>query len=249
MDWYKVAFGEIYPLVYPHRDDAEAARVAESLAPLLGGRSPVVDVACGNGRYMSAFARAGFDVYGVDLSSYLLDDAVSARALRGRVVLGDMRSLPFRDAVAGAVVNMFTSFGYFETDLDNVRVMREATRIVAPGGVFLMDFLNAAALDRDLRRETPSVRDEGGATIEEQREIVENGRVLVKHVRVRVGAKEPVEYSERLRLYSHDDLVVMARESGLVPRAVYGDYGLASYQASTSPRVILVLEKPEAETA
>lgn len=244
MEWYKVAFGEIYPLVYPHRDDTEAARVAESLAPLLGGRSPVVDVACGNGRYMHAFARAGFDVYGVDLSSYLLADAVSSRALRGRVVLADMRSLPFRDGVAGAVVNMFTSFGYFETDLDNVCVMREAARIVAPGGVFLMDFLNAGALDGALSQEQPSVREERGATIEERREIVQNGRVLVKNVRVRVGAKEPVEYSERLRLYRHDDLLAMARSSGLAPREVYGDYDLARYDATASPRVILVCEKP-----
>lgn len=245
MDWYKVAFGEIYPLVYPHRDDAEAARVAKSLAPLLGGRSPVIDVACGNGRYMHAFARSGFDVYGVDLSSYLLADAVSSRALRGRVVLADMRSLPFRDAVAGAVVNMFTSFGYFETDLDNVCVMREAARVVAPGGVFLMDFLNAGSLDVTMNEEEPSVREERGATIEERRQIVEHGRVLVKNVRVRMGTKEPVEYSERLRLYRHDDLVAMARSSGLLPRDVYGDYDLSRYDAGVSPRVILVCEKPE----
>jgi SAM-dependent methyltransferase len=247
VDWYKVAFGEIYPLVYPHRDDAEATRVARSLAPLLGGRSPLIDVACGNGRYMHAFAHTGFDVYGVDLSSYLLADAVSSRALRGRVVLGDMRSLPFRDAVAGAVVNMFTSFGYFETDLDNVRVMHEAARIVAPGGAFLMDFLNAGSLDGAWNQEQPSVREERGATIEERREIVEHGRVLVKNVCVRVGTEAPVEYSERLRLYRHDDLAAMARSSGLVPRATYGDYDLARYDAAASPRVILVCEKPEGD--
>ena len=190
MEWYKVAFGDIYPLVYPHRDDEEASRVAQSLAPLLGGRSPLIDVACGNGRYMAAFARTGLDVYGVDLSPYLLSDAVASRSLRGRVVLGDMRALPFRDGAAAAVVNMFTSFGYFETDLDNVRVMHEAARIVATGGVFLMDFLNAGALDRELRDARPSVRHERGATVEERREIVDGGRVLVKHVRVgRRGAR------------------------------------------------------------
>lgn len=243
MEWYKVAFGDIYPLVYPHRDDEEAARAARSLAPLLGGRSPVIDVACGNGRYMAAFARTGLDVYGVDLSPYLLSDAVASRALRGRVVLGDMRALPFRDGVAGAVVNMFTSFGYFETDLDNVRVMHEVGRIVATGGVFLMDFLNAGALDRELRDAQPSVRRERGATVEERREIVDLGRVLVKHVRVEVAGREPIEYHERLRLYRQADLVAMAEVAGLSARAVYGDYDLAAYSASTSPRVIMLCEK------
>jgi SAM-dependent methyltransferase len=241
MEWYKLAFGELYPLVYPHRDDAEAARVAGGLAPLLKGRSPVVDVACGNGRYMSAFGQTGLDVYGVDLSSHLLADAVMSRALRGRVVLGDMRALPFRDGAAGAVVNMFTSFGYFETDLDNARVMNEVARVIEPGGVFLMDFLNANALDRESL--TPSRRDERGAVIEERREIVEAGRVLVKHVHVRVEGRDPVEYSERLRLYRHVDLVAMATTSGLAPHAVYGDYDLAPYAPASSPRVILVCTK------
>jgi SAM-dependent methyltransferase len=246
MEWYKVAFGDIYPLVYPHRDDAEAERVAQSLAPLLGGRSPVLDVACGNGRYMTAFAKAGFDMVGVDLSPYLLEDAVASRALRGRVVLGDMRELPFRDGSMGAVVNMFTSFGYFETDLDNVRVMHEAARVIVRGGVFLMDFLNAGALERELAGSRPSTRHERGAVIEEERAIVDGGRVLVKRVRVRIEGREPVEYGERLRLYRYDDLVAMAGTAGLSPRAVFGSYELASYQPASSPRVILVCEKGNA---
>lgn len=243
MEWYKVAFGDIYPLVYPHRDDDEALRVARSLSPLLGGRSPVVDVACGNGRYMSAFAKTGLDVYGVDLSLYLVSDAVASRALRGRVVLGDMRALPFRDGSAGAVINMFTSFGYFETDLDNVRVMHEVARIIQPGGIFLMDFLNAEALARELRASKPSTRSEGSATIDERREIVDGGRVLVKHVRVDIEGRDTLEYHERLRLYRHDDLVAMAETAGLIPRAVYGDYALAPFDNASSPRVVMVCEK------
>ncbi|HXV15085.1 MAG TPA: class I SAM-dependent methyltransferase, partial [Candidatus Krumholzibacteria bacterium] len=178
------------------------------------------------------------------LSPYLLSDAVASRALRGRVVLGDMRVLPFRDGAVGAVVNMFTSFGYFETDLDNVRVMHEAARVMTPGGVFLMDFLNADALAQELRDGKPTERRERDAVVEERREIVDDGRVLVKHVRVRVDAREPVEYHERLRLYRHHDLVAMAETSGLVARAVYGDYALTSYDARTSPRVIMVCAKP-----
>ncbi|HEU4930031.1 MAG TPA: class I SAM-dependent methyltransferase [Candidatus Krumholzibacteria bacterium] len=244
MEWYKVAFGEIYPLVYPHRDDEEALRVAHSLLPLLEERSPLVDVACGNGRYMRAFQQAGLDVYGIDLSAYLLADAVASRALRGRVVIGDMRLLPFRDECAGAVVNMFTSFGYFETDLDNVRVMQEIARVLAPGGRFLMDFLNAGVLERELSGGKPSVRGEDDIVIEELRQITDEGRVLEKRVRVTGTGREPVDYSERLRLYRHDDLAAMAEASGLRPLAVYGDYDLGGFDAMGSPRVLLLCEKP-----
>jgi len=172
-----------------------------------------------------------------------LSDAVASRALRGRLVLGDMRDLPFRDQSAGAVVNMFTSFGYFETDLDNVRVMHEIARVIVQGGIFLMDFLNASALDPALKDRKPSVRRERGAVIEEHREIVDEGRVLIKRVRVRVESKEPVEYSERLRLYRHADLIAMTETAGLAVREAYGDYDLSAYKSSVSPRVILVCEK------
>jgi len=244
MEWYKVAFGEIYPLVYPHRDDDEALRVAASLIPLLDGRTPLLDVACGNGRYLRAFQAAGLDVYGVDLSAYLVADAVATRSLRGRVVIGDMRMLPFRDECAGAVVNMFTSFGYFETDLDNVRVMQEIARVLATGGRFLMDFLNATVLERELAVGKPTVRREGDIVIEEQREITDEGRVLSKRVRVTGARKEPIDYSERLRLYRHDDLVAMAEASGLSPLALYGDYDLGDFDARHSPRVLLLCKKP-----
>ncbi len=243
MEWYKVAFGEIYPLVYPHRDDDEALRVARSLAPLLDERTPLLDVACGNGRYMRAFQSAGLDVYGVDLSAYLLADAVASRSLQGRVVIGDMRLLPFRDECAGAVVNMFTSFGYFETDLDNVRVMQEIARVLSLGGRFLMDFLNATVLERELVSGKPTVRREDDIVIEERRQIVDEGRVLTKQVRVTGAGREPVDYSERLRLYRHDDLVSMAEASGLTPLAVYGDYDLGDFDAGHSSRVLLLCEK------
>ena len=244
MEWYKVAFGEIYPLVYPHRDDEEALRVARRLVSLFNGRSPLVDVACGNGRYMRAFQEAGLEVFGVDLSAYLLTDAVASPSLRGRVVIGDMRMLPFRDECAGTVVNMFTSFGYFETDLDNVRVMQEIARVLSSGGRFLMDFLNAIVLERELAAGKPSVRREGDIEIEELRQIVDDGRVLVKQVRVTGEGRVPVDYSERLRLYRHDDLAAMAEASGLAPLAVYGDYDLNPFDATQSPRVLLLCEKP-----
>ncbi|HEX6791240.1 MAG TPA: class I SAM-dependent methyltransferase, partial [Candidatus Krumholzibacteria bacterium] len=119
-EWYRVAFGELYPLVYPHRDVAEAARVAARLAPVIRSARPALDVACGNGRYMLALERAGVDMVGVDLSEYLLGEAVK-NGQQGRVVCGDMRALPFVAGAFGSAINMFTSFGYFDDDADNAR--------------------------------------------------------------------------------------------------------------------------------
>jgi SAM-dependent methyltransferase len=241
MEWYKVAFGELYPLVYPHRDVAEAARVASRLAPLLRRSRPTLDVACGNGRYMSALVAAGVDVYGVDLSEYLLGEAVKQGALKDRVVCGDMRALPFVAGAFGAVINMFTSFGYFDTDEENRGVLREIERVLVVQGTFVMDFINAERVRRGV--EPCSLKKTGDAEVEAWRELSADGRVLTKRVQVRWPSREPVEYQERVRLYTRDELASMLDAAGFDIVSVHGDYELGNYDAVESPRVILVSEK------
>lgn len=240
MEWYKVAFGELYPLVYPHRDVAEATRVASRLAPLVRQSRPMLDVACGNGRYMCALAAAGVDVYGVDLSEYLLGEAVD-NGLGGRVVCGDMRALPFATGAFGSAINMFTSFGYFEEDADNRRVLDEIGRVLAGAGTFVLDFINAERVARGV--EPCSRRVVGDAEIEQWRELSDGGRVLTKRVQVRWPGREPVEYKERVRLYTRDELASMLSGAAFDIQNVYGDYDLGDYDAGASARVIFVAEK------
>jgi len=243
VEWYKVAFGELYPILYSHRDDAEAARAVSRLAPLLAGRGPIVDVACGAGRYLAAFAAAGLDAFGVDLSEYLLIDASEQRGLGGRLVLADMRVLPVRDASVGAVTNMFTSFGYFETDGDDRRVVREVARVLVPGGLFLLDYLNATRVARELVAE--STREVEGAVVHEKRRLDERRAVLHKRVRVKFEGGREVEFSERVRMYGVADFDALLGDAGLSVRAVYGSYDLDGFDAARSPRLIVLGESPE----
>jgi SAM-dependent methyltransferase len=241
MDWFKVAFGELYPLVYPHRDVAEAARVASKLAPVVAAPRPVLDVACGDGRYMSALAAAGADVYGVDLSEYLLGEAVKRTAVAGRVVCGDMRALPFLAGAFGSAINMFTSFGYFESDAENAHVLAEIERVLAGGGVFVLDFLNAGVVRGHIKPH--SIRQVKGAEVEEARELSIDGRVLTKRVRVRWPDREPVQYQERVRLYAPDELRALVHGAGFDVTAEHGDYDLGTFDAAVSPRLVLVCRK------
>jgi SAM-dependent methyltransferase len=241
VEWYRVAFGEIYPLVYPHRDEAEAVRVASSLAGVVGSRTPLLDVACGNGRYMRALSRAGVDAYGVDLSEFLLAEAVAAGGLGGRVVRCDMRALPFRDRTFGCAINMFTSFGYFDSDADNALVLGEVGRVLSAGGLFVLDFLNARVVRSGLPGR--SRRRSGEARIDESRELARGGSVLVKRVVVHAPGREPIEYDERVRLYDREELAGMLAAASLPVRSTHGDYDLGPFDADTSSRVILVCEK------
>ncbi len=143
MPWYKDWFGEEYLELYSRRDDSEAEEDADFVQRHLGtgGAKPraVLDLACGAGRHTAALRRRGYRTLGVDLSLTLLA-RMRARGLPR--VAGDMRRLPFMDESFDWVLNFFTSFGYFEGERENFRVLEEIVRILTPGGRFLIDLMN-----------------------------------------------------------------------------------------------------------
>jgi ubiquinone/menaquinone biosynthesis C-methylase UbiE len=139
MRWWESWFGEEYLELYPHRDLASARReVAFALAHLDPDPMPLLDLACGSGRHSLRFAEKGFSPVGLDYSAPLLELA-RARNENLRLVRGDMRALPFDGGSFRSVVNFFTSFGYFLHEMDNVAVVSEIERVLAPGGRFLCD--------------------------------------------------------------------------------------------------------------
>jgi len=240
--WYEVAFDRLYPILYRHRDEEEARLAASTFGPLFAARGTILDLACGQGRHMEALAAAGKEMVGLDLSSFLLEKAVTTSGQSGRVVQGDMRALPFLDGSLAGVINMFTSFGYFESDEENLAVLREAARVLRPGGVFLIDFLNAnVVLSKPLER---TRREVGGYTVDEDRSVSPDGRHLVKHVTVTKPLEDfDVEYDERVRLFGADELVAMADGAGLSLVRLYGDYDGAPFDSAASPRVVAACER------
>ena len=243
MEWYEAAFDRFYPVLYSHRDDDEASLAIGTFGHFLDGKSPVLDIASGNGRYLKALLDTGFEAYGLDLSHYLLQLAVEDPDLRGRLVQADMRDVPFRDESFGAVINMFTSFGYFSVDTDNLLVFREISRVLKPGGVFLFDFLNASRISEALLGET--TRESLGYSIREQRVIEGHGKYLVKHATItneETGSVERID--ERLRLYTRRDLELMFDAVRLEVLGCFGDYNGNEFVESVSDRIIVVCGKP-----
>lgn len=242
MEWYETAFDRIYPILYRHRDEAEAERVLAAFGDLLGAGGPVLDLACGGGRYMVSAAGRGLEVWGVDLSEFLLREAALVRGLSGRIVQADMRRLPFPDGKFGAVLNMFTSFGYFEADMDNLMVVREVSRVLREGGVLLFDFVNAGRVMVEAPAET--VREAEGYLIRERRSLESNGRFLVKSVTAANSSTgDLVEYDERLRLYHREELLTMFDSVDLSVSGVFGDYDRGEFLKDKSERIILICEK------
>jgi len=232
----------MYPIMYGHRNLDEAVAVIDQYGDVFAGRSPILDLASGNGRYVEALRRKNLEAFGLDLSHYLLRSAVESWGHSGRLVQADMRVLPVKDDSVGGVINMFTSFGYFLADTDNLVVLREVHRILRPGGVFLLDFINAAKVSANLLGATR--RESGGYEIHETRRFETHGKYLVKNAALinrATGDKE--EIVERLRLYTKDELVLMIESVGLAVRDVFGDYSRNPFVDGVSERVVIVSEK------
>jgi len=128
---------EYEPLFDLVQDRREVARLLELLELPSGAR--VLDCPCGQGRHAHLLAEAGFVVDGLDYSRALLTAAKRRGISRSlRYTQGDMRTLPPRwTGRFDAVVNLFTSFGFFDDPGDDLRVLREFSRVLKPGGVLI----------------------------------------------------------------------------------------------------------------
>ncbi len=101
----------------------------------------LLDCPCGYGRHSLALARKGIDVTGADINERFLelDRAAleSSPMANCHFIKQDMRDLNF-DGEFDALINMFYSFGFFETDGENQKVAEAFSRALKPGGRFLM---------------------------------------------------------------------------------------------------------------
>ena len=237
-EWFEKSFGRDYLLVYKHRDFAGALREVEAMAGWLalgeGGR--VLDLCCGTGRHSLALSRLGCRVTGFDLSPVLLSEARIADT-GGEVewVQGDMRDIPLSEPY-DAIVNLFTSFGYFEQIGDNERVLGEMKRLLRPGGQWLIDFLNPVYVRKHLVPH--SARADDGLTIDERRTI--DGPFVRKRITITDGAGCQRLYDEQVRLLELVDFEHMLRSAGLRLERVYGDYDGSPYDEATSRRLIML---------
>lgn len=245
-EWFERSFREDYVLVYRHRDDSaaneEIANLLERLPIKQQGK--VLDLCCGSGRHSRALARRGYEVVGVDLSPVLLQLAEEQNHFPHlRFVHSDMREIPFHNEF-DIVVNLFTSFGYFSTDEENAKVIRNMAKALKTQGEVIIDFLNPAYVKRHL---VPRSTKEAGALKIQEERWIEDG-----FVKKRIGiwdeaSSEPREYMEQVRLFTVEQMTSMLEEAGFGQIQVFGNYEFQPYVPADSPRMIFYAIKRESQ--
>ena len=232
MEWFEEWFGEEYLRLYPHRDDAEAERAVALISrtvPFQPGWR-VLDVACGAGRHARAFGAAGARCIGLDLSETLL--RLARRVTNAPLVRADMRDLPIRPASMDLTVNLFTSFGYFDRDAEHAAALGEMVSTVRPGGWFVIDFLNPAAVRRQLIPE--ETIELSGSVVKVSRSVSPDGRYVCKNIRA-----DGRQFRERVRLFEPEQISTMLATAGVTVRFRFGDYDAAPLTSDAARSILM----------
>ena len=247
--WFESWFNHpLYLEVYSHRDQEEAARCVRTILSLtqLDRKDPaslsILDIACGAGRHAIELARLGYCVTGNDLSPFLLDEA-RKEALNCRLQIEltccDMRHIHVRDQF-DLVVQLFTSFGYFDVKEEDRLVLSKVYSSLKSGGWYVLDLINPVHLARTLISETR--RTSGNITILEQRAFDEDK--ISKTITITPPTGEQLTFSESVRLYSREEIYTLLQHEGFDVISMAGNYLGDPFSENDSARMLIFCQKP-----
>jgi len=242
-EWFEEWFNtKEYLSVYRHRNEEDALNLYKLITKniLLAQGSKVLDLACGAGRHSILFAKNGFDVTAVDISDNLLNVAgrtASELGLNINFIKSDFRKLNLNEKFH-LIINLFTSFGYFEYDDENEKVIKLVSNHLLDNGYFVIDFFNVVYLKNNL---IPISYDKIEDSIVKQERVFEGNRI-VKKIMINKRSEQKLYY-ESVRIYCKDELAALLLVNGLEIQKIFGDYYGNEYDEVNSPRIIIIAKK------
>ncbi|WNH12029.1 SAM-dependent methyltransferase [Thalassobellus suaedae] len=232
--WFDTPF---YHTLYKDRDDTEAHAFMDTLTDYLnipeGGT--ILDLACGKGRHALYLNKIGYHVTGVDLSENSID---YAKQFENHSLHFDVHNMcnPYHKKF-DAVFNLFTSFGYFEKDEDNLSTIKAIKEDLNEFGFGVIDFMNSEFVIDNLVPE--EIKTVDGIEFHLKR-YVENG-YIVKDINFTVDGIL-YNFQERVRAFTLADFEALFEKAGVFLLDVFGDYKLRKFNTKTSDRLVMIFK-------
>jgi len=240
MEWFESWFDtEEYHELYAARDDNEAGHFIKLLFNKLSVPSPekVLDLACGRGRHARQIQGLGYVVDAIDLSENNIQHAKTFENDGLRFFVHDMR-VPYPNKY-GIIVNLFTSFGYFENLNENQKVLNNVSDALQTNGLFVLDFLNIDWLKTNLV--SKSQKTIGKRTYSIRKWMDE--QFVHKTINIESPTEPEKQFQERVQLLSGHQIEDMVVAAGLTPIETFGSYRLDPFVEAVSDRFILIAQK------
>ncbi|EGV43902.1 class I SAM-dependent methyltransferase [Bizionia argentinensis JUB59] len=232
--WFDTPY---YHILYKDRDNSEAQLFMDTLTNYLnlpeGGE--ILDLACGKGRHAVYLSSLGYDVTGVDLSENSIEHAKQFENDNLHFEVHDMCK-PFKKQF-DAVFNLFTSFGYFENEIDNLKTIQAIQADLNETGFGVIDFMNVEYVIANLVPE--EVKTVDGIDFHIKR-YVEDG-YIIKDINFEDGG-ESHKFQERVRAFTLNDFEVLFDQSGVYLLDIFGDYKLQKFHKTSSERLIMIFK-------
>ncbi len=235
-DWFDSPY---YHILYKNRDEKEANLFISRLVSFieLPKESTVLDLACGKGRHAKMLFESGFNVLGVDLSPQSIEFA-SKESVKGL----DFQVHDMREVIEGkkfsAIFNLFTSFGYFDADSENLKMLRSIHSMLEDEGLLIIDFMNAVKVIENLVTEENKTVDDVKFDIERRYD----GQHIFKDIRFSDGEINR-HYTERVQAVKISDFEAMLATSNFEILRTFGDFDLNDFDEDTSDRLIIIAQK------
>lgn len=235
-EWFDSPY---YHVLYKHRDDVEAQSFIDHLIAYFkfSENDHIQDVACGKGRHAIYLNKKGFDVVGLDLSPQNIAFASRHENENLKFHIHDMR-FPWKAERFDYILNLFTSFGYFETKGENQQAISSFASGLKKGGKLLIDFLNPYTVINNLVPE--EIKRINGIDFHIQKFL--DGEYIVKDIKFEDKGKF-YAYQERVKRIRRVKFLKYFERANLELIDLFGDYNLNPYIAEKSERMIFVLRK------
>lgn len=236
-EWFRTWFDSpYYSLLYKNRSEEEAAAFMEALNHflLLPDRARVLDLACGKGRHSIHLRNHGYRVIGIDLSANSIAFAKKFEDEHLHFLRDDMRTfdLPYK---FDAVFNLFTSFGYFDSLSENMKVLENVHSHLRENGRFVIDYFNSEKVKRTY---VPFEKKEENDVLFEIKKTIDSDNIL-KTIEITSHQKK-MTFQEKVQLIAPSTLTEMLEKAGFQISSTFGDYMLSPFDEVNSDRFIVI---------
>ncbi len=232
--WFDTPY---YHILYKERNYREAQIFIDNITHYLNlpEKAKVLDLACGKGRHSIYLNQLGFDVLGADLSENSIAEANKNANDTLHFKVHDMRE-PFEEKF-DAIFNLFTSFGYFENDEDNLTTLKAIKESLSEYGFAVIDFMNVNQVINTLvPEETKTVE---GIDFHIKR-YVKDGHIYKEIDFEDKGQK--FHFTEKVKALTLQDFESLMEEAGIYLLDIFGDYKLKKFHKTESERLIMIFK-------
>lgn len=234
--WFNTPY---YHILYSNRDFKEAEEFMRVLSSHLELKTndKVLDLACGKGRHSIFLNKLGYDVEGIDLSTESIQYAKEFENDHLQFNTHDMREL-YKKEEYDYIFNLFTSFGYFETEEEDLQALQMIAHSLKKGGKFVLDYFNTYKVINSLPEKSEINRQD--MTFHVHKYL--KNRHVMKEIAFTDEGKDYL-FTERVEALKNKDFRYLFEAVNLKIVHTFGDYQLNKFEREKSDRMIFVVEK------